>query len=124
MVMSGISTYIFTQVINCTIHKIKQIYRASVLSGSIAVIFLHVMSPFLMFILTLVQSDLEFLRTYLSLHKSVHANTVHVLHLNIPSICISMAYTDNVRDLAPTFHFQLMQLLNDEVLILYAPKLH
>ena len=35
-----------------------------------------------------------------------------------------MAYTDNVRDLAPTFHFQLMQLLNDEVLILYSPKLH
>lgn len=84
---------------------IKQIYRAVVLSGSIAVIFLHVMSPFLTFILTLVQSDLEFLRTYLSLHKSVHANTVHVLALNIPSICISMAYTDNVRDLAPTFSF-------------------
>ena len=35
-----------------------------------------------------------------------------------------MAYTDNVRDLAPTFYFQLMQLLNDEVLILYSPKLH
>ena len=126
--MSGISTYIFTQVINCTIHKIKQIYRAGVLSWSIAVIFLHVQKQFwcplswrlFSHLYNLILNSCKLTSVCISLSMQIQYNCVAFKY----TIFITMPYTDNLRDLAPTFHFQLMQLLIDEVLILYSPKLH